>query len=110
MGVSVPRARAEPTARQFRLDLFAFLSPLHGQRQRQRERTDQRGIGEEDDIAGAERGRRHPRALDRGGEIRGAWLATSSFRPVSTPPASAERAAPSTIRPDCDAISRPGIA
>ena len=31
--------------------LFAFLSPQDGQRQHQRERTDQRGIGEEDDVA-----------------------------------------------------------
>jgi hypothetical protein len=51
--------------------LFAFLSPQDGQRQRQRECTDQRGIGEEDHVASTERRRRDARAFERSGEIRG---------------------------------------
>ena len=51
--------------------LFAFLSPQDGQRQRQREHPDQRGLSEEDDIASTQRRRRDARAFERRGEIRG---------------------------------------
>ena len=43
-------------------------------------------------------------------KLSGACAATKSLIVVSVPPASAARPAPSTIRPDCEARSRPGIA